>query len=329
MSSKPLLSIMIPTYNPIYLQETLLSVINQVPDDGSFQIVVVDDCTSNQNLAVQVASLNRSNVKYFRQNTNVGHIENFNTCLRLAEGELIQILHDDDIVIMGFYAKVIQAFLAFPDAGAFFSQYYYIDSSSQITGCSETEQAEFGIVPNFLERIAISQRLQYCCLVAKAEAYSKVGFFSMIDHAEDWDMFVRLACLFPFVYIPEILAAYRVHDSGRSSVIRRTGQNIRDERIAIQSFNSFLPNDLRTPLYRKALIRLSKWGLTLSRGYAGKGDLIASINLLREAVASYCSLETICEACEIIFRNLYHQIRLILSPKLYLRDKANGEYDIS
>src|SRR5215211_1793383 len=95
---RPLWSVMIPTYECAgYLRQTLRSVLAQDPGPEVMQIEVVDDASTDDPAAV-VAELGGGRVDFFRQPRNVGHVENFNTCLRRAQGRLVHLLHGDDAV---------------------------------------------------------------------------------------------------------------------------------------------------------------------------------------------------------------------------------------
>ena len=117
---RPLWSVMIPTFNcAAYLKEALAGVLAQAPGAGQMQIEVVDDCSSDDPKAA-VDELGDGRVGFYRQPANVGHVRNFNTCIRRARGHLVHILHGDDAVREGFYRLMEHPFQTQPAIGAAF-----------------------------------------------------------------------------------------------------------------------------------------------------------------------------------------------------------------
>ncbi|HVE60698.1 MAG TPA: glycosyltransferase, partial [Chitinophagaceae bacterium] len=86
-TARPLWSVMIPAYNCIaFLEKTLESVLIQDYGDDNMQIEVVDDCSTDGNIEELVQKISKGRVGYFRQNTNVGSLRNFETCLNRSKG---------------------------------------------------------------------------------------------------------------------------------------------------------------------------------------------------------------------------------------------------
>ena len=110
-SPRPFWSVMIPTYNPRadYLEETLNSVLQQDPGPDQMQIEVVDDC-SNDNTASEVTRrIGAGRVTFHAESQNRGLANNWNRCIERARGHWVHILHQDDIVLPGFYDRLRKA----------------------------------------------------------------------------------------------------------------------------------------------------------------------------------------------------------------------------
>src|SRR5262245_32385673 len=152
--SRPLWSVMIPTHNCAnYLRETLASVLEQFPGVGHMQIEVVDDCSTKDDPEAVVRELGMGHVTFHRQPTNVGHTRNFETCLHHSRGHLIHLLHGDDAVRPGFYAKMEQTFVAHSDIGAAFSRSVFIDEQGRWVSISPLEAPRSGILEDLVERM--------------------------------------------------------------------------------------------------------------------------------------------------------------------------------
>jgi glycosyltransferase involved in cell wall biosynthesis len=119
---RPEWSVMIPAYNClIYLQETIESVLAQDPGPAHMQIAVVDDYSTDGDVAALVQAVGKNRVDYYRQPVNVGSLRNFETCLNLAIGQWVHLLHGDDRIAPGFYIEIAALFRQHPEAGAAFT----------------------------------------------------------------------------------------------------------------------------------------------------------------------------------------------------------------
>src|SRR5262245_22775984 len=87
--ARPRWSVMIPTYNCAgYLEETLASVLAELPDPAAAQIEVVDNASSDRPEDV-VERLGRGRVAFHRHPENTGAIANFNACIARSRGHLV------------------------------------------------------------------------------------------------------------------------------------------------------------------------------------------------------------------------------------------------
>jgi len=239
---------MIPTFNPgKYFIDAVNSVLKQDQGEDNMQIEVVDDCSTKLDVKKIVEENWKGRVKYHKLPKNVGHSFNFTECIRRSKGELVHILHDDDMVKDGFYPKIKNIFNDFNEIGAAFCRQEYIDENNDLKFHSDLELDESGMLDDALLKLAQKQRIQYCSMVVKRTVYEKVGgFIAKNIGCEDWEMWVRIAAFFPIGYIPEALAQYRVHH-GTSMTLKdmRSGQDMRFMREAINVFNEYLPEEKR------------------------------------------------------------------------------------
>lgn len=261
-TSRPLWSVMIPVYNcAAYLPQTLRSVLQQDPGADQMQIEVVDDCSTDANVEKLVNEIGRGRVAYYRQPQNVGSLRNFETCLNRATGHRIHLLHGDDKVRPGFYAKMDELFEKFPQAAAAFCNYNFIDHENIYRYTNTQEGGKDGILENFLFIMAERCATQYAATVVKREIYESLGGFCSVEYGEDWEMWARIGKDHPVAYTPEILAEYRVHGNNISSGRFRTGQNFEDIRKVLGRINTYLPPEKRSILKRKGYRNYARYAL--------------------------------------------------------------------
>src|SRR5438067_8681030 len=129
-SPRPFWSVMIPTYDPRadYLEETLLSVRKQDKGPDEMQIEVIDDC-SKESTALEVTHrVGAGRVAFHRESENRGLANAWNRCIERARGHWVHILHQDDIVLPGFYDRMRKG-VECSDAGAIFCRHAITDAN--------------------------------------------------------------------------------------------------------------------------------------------------------------------------------------------------------
>lgn len=107
-SSRPLVSIGIPTYNRAdgYLLEALESALAQTYPN--IEIIVADNCSPDNTRAV-VESYHDRRIRYYRHETGIKPNDNFNFCLQQANGAYFLMLHDDDKIDPDFVSACLDA----------------------------------------------------------------------------------------------------------------------------------------------------------------------------------------------------------------------------
>jgi glycosyltransferase involved in cell wall biosynthesis len=233
---------MIPTFNcSQYLVQNLISVLQQDPGPELMQIEVVDDFSTDSDVEKLVKEIGKGRVGYYRQPGNVGSLRNFETCLNRANGHLIHLLHGDDQVKPGFYVEIEKLFSQFPQAGAAFTGFVFVDEQNERLYDNHTLLHEPGILQNWLIRIASSQLIQVPAMVVKRSVYEELGGFFGVHYGEDWEMWARIAARYPVAHSPERLALYRVHRDNITSRYFLTGQSLTDAIQVVNTIQQYLP----------------------------------------------------------------------------------------
>lgn len=253
-SGRPLWSVMIPVYNcSEYLRQTLASVLQQAPPSESMQIEVIDDASTDADVEQLVAEAGGGRVTYFRQPVNRGSLRNFETCLNRAKGYWVHILHGDDLVEKGFYDEIEGLFRMYPELGAAYTGFWHFNEETGIQYPNETVLKQPGIIKDWLEILAIGQKLQPPSIVVKRSVYENLGGFFGVHYGEDWEMWVRIAAHYPVAHSPRRLARYRIHRNNISSAYFLSGQHIKDISWVINTIQQYLP-----PGRKKALMNAAK-----------------------------------------------------------------------
>jgi cellulose synthase/poly-beta-1,6-N-acetylglucosamine synthase-like glycosyltransferase len=283
---RPFWSVMIPTRDPHrgYLEETLRSVLDQDPGADSMQIAVIDDCSQLSDPAECVRETGRGRIAFLRQPAHRGMADNWNTCIRHAAGQWVHILHQDDVVRPGFYARLRTGIESAPLAGAAFCRDAVIDGDGLPKWPQPVIRTAAGIIDDWLEHIFVSLHLRASALVVKRTVYETLGGFSPdLRYALDWDMWKRIAAAYPMWYEPEVLAFYRRHDGCASAAFARSGRNIAEIRRSIELSASSLDPAIGADVSRRARANYTRYAaVTAWRAFMDR-DLVSGFSQLREA----------------------------------------------
>ncbi|MEC4815135.1 MAG: glycosyltransferase, partial [Scytonema sp. PMC 1069.18] len=277
--TRPFWSVMIPTYNCAnYLVETLESVLAQDLGSECMQIEVVDDYSTKDDPEAVVREIGKGRVSFYRQPKNSGIARNFNTCIERAKGEWIHILHGDDMVIPGFYKRMRETVEQQPTIGAVFCRQIFVDENSQWQTLSHLERQTPGILPNFIELLAICQRIETPSIVVRRSVYEHLGGFHLeLSHAADWEMWRRIVAHYPIWYEPQPLVYYRKHSASHTSQLIKTGSNIADIRKSIAIAESYLPKALSAQLSNQSRKHYALSAVNTARRMLALNDIDAAI----------------------------------------------------
>jgi glycosyltransferase involved in cell wall biosynthesis len=255
---------MIPAYNcSCFLKEAIESVLQQDPGEDLMQIEVVDDCSTDADVEQLVKETGKGRVTYYRQCQNMGSLRNFETCINRSRGHYVHLLHGDDRVKHGFYEELTKLFETFPDAGAAFCAWSYINNEGKLTHHFKKEADAPCLLDNWLYKLAIRQRLQYVAIAVKREVYEQLGSFYGVVYGEDWEMWARIAKYYSTAYTPKRLAEYREHsDNSISKNSFYAGNNIKDIVKVIDTISSYLPLEDRQRTNRLAKKHYVHWAMS-------------------------------------------------------------------
>jgi glycosyltransferase involved in cell wall biosynthesis len=246
---------------------------------------VVDDCSPDEDPGALVERIGQGRVGYFRQPRNLGVAANLTECIRRARGHLIHLLHSDDLVEPGFYARMQAAFAAEPRIGAAFCRNRFIDGQGRVLSLSRLEQPRAGVLEHAPERLALEQRIMTPAIVVRRSVYEALGGFDRrLICAEDWEMWVRIASRYPIWYEPEPLASYRMHAQSNTGRHVATGEDIRFTGLAIEIFAEHLAPGLAARVVPRAKATYARSALKNARALLRRGDLPAARAQLREAL---------------------------------------------
>ena len=274
--------VLVPIYNGSgLLRRTLQSVVASDLGPSRMRIEVIDDA-STQDIRGVVEEFN-GRVQYWRQPENVGPIANFNTCLERASGELVHILHGDDLVRPEFY-RAFDRIFADERVNTAVCRAHYIDDDDRVMSTTRSERQGSGTWTDALAALTITNRVASASIVARRSVYAELGGFRLdMPHTADWDMWVRLAHHGSVWFEDQALVDYRVHGGQDTSTLMRSGENMRERRRCIETFARYVEPAEWPGRRRRALVYSSGYAGRTAWGFARSGILTASAHQLVEA----------------------------------------------
>ncbi|WP_151087651.1 glycosyltransferase [Hymenobacter baengnokdamensis] len=220
MSTIPLVSVGIASYNNgPYLEELLESVRQQTYP--AVELIIVDDCSTDNSAAIITnwLALTGYPATFIQHERNQGIVQTFSDCRAHAKGEYLSLVGSDDVLAPNLLAATIAEFERHgPECGAVYTDCQIIDSQGKEVAPSFLRLFDAGFADNPPQGNIIVPLLTGFYLPAltttmRRAALDQTGEYDLNLFSEDLDMWIRLSRKFHFVYLPENLGAYRVHNT--------------------------------------------------------------------------------------------------------------------
>jgi len=208
----PLISILVPVYNPPVqiLEQTIKSVMGQTYP--YWELCLVDggsDLPAVRDLLAHYAELdNRIHLKFLDE--NMGISGNSNSALQLAQGEFTAFLDQDDLLAPFALFEVVQALNQDRSLDMIYSDHDLIELAT-----SRRKLPLFK--PDWSPEIMLSANyITHLTVIRTSLVQSADGFDPAYDGAQDWDLFLKVSEMTSKIaHIPKIL--YHWRDSGDST----------------------------------------------------------------------------------------------------------------
>lgn len=215
-------TIAIPTYNRSnFISESIFSVISQTFKD--FEILIIDN-NSTDNTRMIIKSFKDERIRYIKNRTNIGMMNNWNKCITMARGKYVMILGDDDILLPNFIEESLNIFSKHKNLGFTFSHINKVDENGKTLTKWGYKFFKNGLIHG--ENYIKTTINNLCCMTNSSsvlinkKVFEKVGYFEspFARNTFDLNMWIKIANRFNVYFIEKILSNYRIHKNQISEI---------------------------------------------------------------------------------------------------------------
>ena len=216
MSTNPLVSVVIPTFNRYdFLKETVSSILAQTY--GNIEVIIISDNSSDETSSI-IDHFNDERCHFYgltQKSSGPAAVRNYG--LSKCKGSLIAFCDDDDLWTPDKLQKQVAVMNANTDVALVATNVRYFSESQNMLLYT-------AIIKNFLNRLSFIPRKYvmafYNCIVISSALVRK----DILDQNqfnegneyqghEDLDLWLTLCSKYKAIVIPEYLTIYRIHPS--------------------------------------------------------------------------------------------------------------------
>jgi alpha-1,3-rhamnosyltransferase len=260
----PKVSVIMPCYNHgRFVAASMRAVLEQTL--GDLELIVVDDTSKDDSWAVvRQVSAKDGRVKLISHERNRGASRSRNDGLRVAQGEYVAFCDADDLWKPEKLTRQIDLLSKHPQYDITYCDAEIIDGEGRLTGqlFSELYEPPTSWSGDLFEDLCVKNFINMQTVVARREALaSRLCFDEGIRWVEDWWQWIQLARHHRFLYEPEVMAQYRVHQQS-TGLTQRSG--IGKNRIKVFSRNlrthGDMPQHIQAKIWYKMGLELCLMG---------------------------------------------------------------------
>jgi glycosyltransferase involved in cell wall biosynthesis len=204
----PNISVLMPVYNAEkYLNEAIDSILNQTFAD--FEFVIINDGSTDRSEEI-ILSYQDARIKYFKNDVNLKLIKTLNRGLELVAGKYVARMDADDVSELNRLQVQFDFMESNPDVGIVGAGFInFKDESTEISRVLYKPTHD-EICFNQLYQIHLSHGT--CMIRTEVLRSNSLNFSLEFEHAEDFELFTRLASFTKLANIQAYLYRVRHHE---------------------------------------------------------------------------------------------------------------------
>lgn len=217
-SMEPIISIILACYNgEKFISETIESVLNQ--NYSKLELIVIDDGSIDNTELIIQEYLSDSRLVFMKHKRNRGIGAARNTGIRLAKGDYICFLDQDDVWLSDRLSTQVETFkIGSKNLGLIYSDYYEIDKEGHIL---RKVKARSDVLcksrKNIVSQLFIRDFIPTWTAMVKKQTFERVGLLDeRLSGPDDHEFWLRVAGVFELAHIEKPLVKKRMHTDARS-----------------------------------------------------------------------------------------------------------------
>jgi len=200
MIEKPLVSIIIPTYNRAkYIKKAIHSCLNQ--SYKNIEVLVIDDCSPDNTKEV-IESIKDDRIKYFKNEKNSWSCFSRNHWIKKAKGDYINFLDDDDELLENKIKLQLEKFKT-SDIENLWVVTWDVEYKRIDINEIKKNRKKGNIYKDLLKGYCVSWTQQ---MLIKKEVFEKVKFDVGLESNQEYDLMIQISKFYNFDYIKEVIA---------------------------------------------------------------------------------------------------------------------------
>lgn len=250
-------SVIMPLYNKApYVKKAIESVMAQTWRD--FELVVIDDGSSDDSYAVADAALQECKVPYqLVHQKNAGVSTARNNGGALSHGDYICFLDADDWWAPTFLEKMNGLIRDYPEAGIYGTNYYYVKNGVERVCIEGVETGYINYCRVYADRLKMPLT-SISVAIPRHVFYSYKGFVPKIKLGEDFMLWIQIALSYKVAFLNSPLAYYN-QDS--DPVWRGVGHLVSPENHMLWNLDFLSEKEISDPDLKRLLDNLRTYGL--------------------------------------------------------------------
>lgn len=199
----PLVSIVTPSYNQAsFLERTIKSVLFQ--DYPNIEYIVIDGASTDGSKAI--IEKYAAKLSYWVSEPDSGQTDAINKGFGMAKGDILAWLNSDDVLHQGAVSQAVTYLVNNPEVGLVYGDANFINAQDQAIGKFPAAQTNLKKLRRGF--VHVPQQATFF----RANLWKKVGPLDPTFYfAMDYDLWVRLAKITKFSYVPKLWASFRLH----------------------------------------------------------------------------------------------------------------------
>jgi alpha-1,3-rhamnosyltransferase len=211
---KPLVTVLIPSYNhAIYIEQLLNSVIQQSYGYEWIELIVIDDCSTDNSAAVIQKMADEHNFQFILNEKNQGVCANVNKGILLAKGKYICISGSDDYWALEKVELQVNHLEKNPIAAVCSGNIIRVDGNGKDLAPDKQINAParaYIFKDVFLRDFPFSTT----CAMIRKSVLIELGGYDETLKIEDFYMWLKMASAgYELHFLKELLGYYRIHDT--------------------------------------------------------------------------------------------------------------------